>query len=66
MLEKIVKIALLCEGADASRVVADADMNGCAVELNRKRLSGKTIACATEMNRKSREMLKAHVADIVL
>ena len=51
MLEKIVKMVLLCEGADASRVVADADVNGCAVELRRKRLSSKTIACATEMNR---------------
>jgi hypothetical protein len=50
VLGKIVKIALLREGADASRVVADADVNGCAVELRRKRLSSKTIACATEMN----------------
>ena len=65
MLEKIVKMALLCEGADASRVVADADVNGCAVELKRKRLSSKTIACATEKKSKSREMLTAEAADIV-
>ena len=43
MLGKIVKIALLREGADASRVVADADMNGCAVELRRKRLRAKRL-----------------------
>ena len=65
MLEKIEKIAVLCEGGHASRVVADADVNGCAVELRRKRLSSKTIACATEKKSKSREMLTAEAADIV-